>query len=1086
MSSRLIIGFMMLASSWPAFAFPVMFSAASSSVFAIIITIFGLSSGIKREKNKYELIKSLLILVSFICVFLFFSNMSHNSDYSHYIEHEYHDEKTKPHDDIDKLYLLSMDDAIDKIKSEGLDYIITSGSLTPPVDGFSLVYYNDIEKIKEYASKDQSSFYILSLHRNHAISAAGIIRRSTDKPIYIIDIGNIEFPNKNIETKLIKYDANYKNLSMHYEKYNVISIANTNALKMHIIHNSKLFTEYDLFFLTDTDWNNIRSEFNKNGKPTLVAINAHYGKKRVSDIAAYVGEKLGHQTIFYENLQKFDLFMTTAVNDNEVVPAHHNSTRSFSSSELEAFFRVNNKMSVYCFSINCLRKVPALEDGMSGFLLDTNKFFSVKKGNMSFDTSSFSKGEPIFLAPEDSATLLISYFLAYELSINGYDFRGFIKNSAAMFGDEKRVEKNPTAKDPFTYIKYSEIGFLLNEIYFNVIPYSGINIDAFDLAKLGFFLGLLFIFGRLGRITSGVLTLSISFSFIDLFTFNLSAYEKFVFHPVLLGFIFLCFIYLNSRKEFKRESPLLITGFLLLIFLVATYSFTKITPPIDILYASILLTLIFFKLISILLTKGCEKDNFGHKYLNTVKFVSGNHGYVVGPEYKISILSLLLSRKWIVRSNHLTDEENAGGIYSSTVSSIRNTNKTIKILSAEARKTLADGQIQFWVMPFVDYKKTGVMQSHDYNSPFSFSYSLSKPGQVTEGKNSEYHIVHRKSKKTRLEKKLLKKLAYIERNFGKSVIVEFGVRYGKIDILQVKEHINIHPSEDINVAKSWRENFKIAKEIENFNLSPLSRSIISKLYNYNVVIDNGVAYRAGHSEFDFDILLAKKVMAELIDIHSRIGNYISVCGTYGLVGVLADVIKPVSNTKASDRVLGNNSEVSVTQTSVYKYLAEHKIIPLSMEITSDWYNGEVVLIHSERELCKSLMMMAFSLIKLAYQIEGNDINKNLSLSSMITGREDEDLTVAPQELREWVIVRGELPDRVIHIDDINDVAPSARKEVTLIGEVIPPAIMGVIREFGGVVAENGSPLCHLAITAKHYKIPCRIGIEHYKRAIKDK
>jgi phosphohistidine swiveling domain-containing protein len=79
------------------------------------------------------------------------------------------------------------------------------------------------------------------------------------------------------------------------------------------------------------------------------------------------------------------------------------------------------------------------------------------------------------------------------------------------------------------------------------------------------------------------------------------------------------------------------------------------------------------------------------------------------------------------------------------------------------------------------------------------------------------------------------------------------------------------------------------------------------------------------------------------------------------------------------------------------------------------------------------------------------------------------------ESRMWIIVPGKMPDKTCSINEMPEV--SERKNYTLVANHVPGNLMGDIKYFGGVVVTEGSPLSHLAETARYYGIPCKIGID---------
>jgi len=922
----------------------------------------------KDKAKRNQFLNTLpFFLMIFLLTYLFVSNLESKNNI---VKPYYPENVSKINERIKDVYLLDFDDSIEILRKTESNYLLISETYTPSIDGFSLSYYKDEEKLKRYSKTESNNLYLFSRYRNNAIKSAEILRKFSDKKIYIIDYNKINIEHT-INEKINKESIhlNFNNLASTLNHYNVISVVDNNAFKKKIPYKSYVLSTLDLKILSDSKINSL-SNFIDKEKKTLIIFNFLLSENKMKAASSFLAKELKIKSLTYSDFTQQTHFFSQLSNDNKVTTASKNSNNVFNAPELLAFIKSSIKVDFYCYSEECMKKIPNFNEKINLKKIDVIDMISIKDGLINVDLNGFEKDTPIFLFLEDFSSSLFSDYLIKELNSNGYNFQGKVDGVESVF--DFVYEENGKLflnKDSFY------IPSIISQYYYLLTNGQDIRIDTIHLTIYSLIIALLIISANLMYIYTAIFLYTIPFLFYRSITFSDELYNSVPIHSLYL--ITLCIIHL-LLKFIKNKDLLLSYKLNTSIFLIALLCITSLylflPPPLLFITSYVFLTYLIVNLLKFNLK---ERNNvIGSKYQNTIPFVKERKGKVINYHTRISFFLFFWHKYWVVRNNHLVE-------YDKGKTANKHKKSEIKSVVEKKRRfyltNIKGKNIQFWIMPYIDYKDKIVIQSHNKNNPFLFD--LRKENIKTE--TVSFKAIHRHQKLKGWELKAFKILSKIEKYHASAVSVEIGVIGGRLDVLLVEKQKHTQKYIDKSALKLWREKYKKATFVENVSLSPFSRSILTLLNDNNLIYSKNECYSLPVKRKRFDINEVSNVIKALIQLHLNLDNLNNQYKLFGVAQIIADKLKQVVSFELSNSPIYGSSELGRIQEDLHRHIATYGISITSYEISDDWFSGNTTINCSEKEVIASIMKFSFAIIKILSEKENNNINTDNSLFSII-------------------------------------------------------------------------------------------------------
>jgi hypothetical protein len=533
-----------------------------------------------------------------------------------------------------------------------------------------------------------------------------------------------------------------------------------------------------------------------------------------------------------------------------------------------------------------------------------------------------------------------------------------------------------------------------------------------------------------------------------------------------------------ERTIDRRGVKLMLLINTLVCFVLVSLAFM---PIIDRFYYGIALSMLLVLIVSLYSFK--IPTAVGAKYKLTAPFVTGFKGYLVEADKRIPYPCLIPSKKWIIRSNHLSDmESEAGGFFESIIEKRSDVNQAIAVLtdSVMQQHKLTKDQIQFWVMPFKEYVMTGCAESHYGGFSLKAAMAIDEDHEtVTSGTSSNFTLFERNSNHLNLtERRVLAALKKIERRLDSPVSIEFGfTKTCQLEVLQVRK-LKLHPNADPSALAVWRNFAKKMVKIDQQPLSPLSKSVLHHLYGKSVVASDEAIWRYQHKLIPFDADQLMKVLAELKLIA---GNKRLIAN--GAFSLLVEQISHATHPAAIMRTDDENADVwkwfleaaNVVELS-QQLCDEVGGIPESLELSDKSEPSESSIIRggslSQRDAVRAVMLYAIAIIKMS--VAKQSICTSVSMEGFRTGIRSAAILSDVDNVKgkiEFVVVEGKMPSKTCTLDKLLLTPTDELKNMTLVCDYVPNSKMKMISSIGGLVCHTGTPLSHAAITAKFFEVP---------------
>lgn len=897
--------------------------------------------------------------------------------------------------------------------------------------------------------------------------------------------------------------------------YNVLVLGGDDILNSYLSMGSKALPIPVMLTMKDEEWKSL-AESMDGSKPLLVSFTDNHSESIQERLAEYVKAKLLSQKVIggkaeYSNgvywVQKgadsskdelHEYYFPLSVEytlasdfysispplptDNYITPFHHNSDRHMSATTLYAEQRNHEEIRLLCFTKNCIDRLPPSSSSFNTTYIDPSKQFSFKDYSLVVDKIGFQKDKPVVIVTEDASTSLLGYYLAHDLVSKGYNFLGFTNLYNGIFGG---TYLNPLAKGEDEEFYYDDIRVrvdtTIQEIALFFTPSSPYQVSSVWLILIGAVLGLgisIRAFPLYVKVTS--LSVTVYFSIYGSMWVQspISEYQS-LFVPNwayialtgVLTAIRLKHIYDNGIRRLSCAAEIAVMALLI------TLAFS---PVMDRFYFGVLAASVVVSLLRLWLCNNDAVSVVGDKFLFTRPFVSGFEGYLVNAGGHLNLLQLLPSKKWIVRSNHLTPlESGAGGFYDSFVVSRGEVNsvifeETMRLCEEDKLGKEAARKTQFWVMPYKEFHQRGCAESHLGGHSLKAHYAIGDKFKVTEGLGGNEVMLDREADLVRTDKFVLQALERCEKELGCPVVIEFGIsKMLTIDILQVRPQ-KLTPRADHEMLKMWRERGRGGRLIDFLNLDPMTQSIMFRMYNRNVVVaDDGTYYVGSNPTRAFDLNVIRGVVDKLKVVAEDL-SFIKSANTELVIERVAEIVKPLTE-------MDTTGDVSIYGASVNELINEcisiaakaHGGMPEKFCLSADRfksYGGIGLKYVSKRDAVRFAMLLGFSSISKSVKLKG--VSNKVSLDGWKAGYSDWPKGYVPKRGEQrLVVVEGELPKSEVSKFYLKTISDVDLKSVTLRCGHLEAHLMHYVPKLGGIIATEGTTLSHLAMTAKHFGIP---------------
>lgn len=1075
-------------------AFGVISAPVIGYVYAIFLGLLGVAGNSARRHSKAGrlfLFSSLALLICFL------GAQSHLSDQylASALENEYFPGDVKVSFNPDDINFVSLSDAIETYRSSKSTVVRISEKKIPYINGSDVFYYKDAKRFSaSLTGKQIENIIVVSQYMAEGIIAYNEISGHFSGGVQYLDISNFA-PS----SQWVTGDANANailHVGIDFDQFNYLTIYGARSYNTYIMKDAYLMSDLSLLFWSDKQWADLKVKLGDK-KPIKVMLPENTLDSQ--NIVQFIAAKLGLDMIYYESPVGDDsesklIPFLWRYTDNNLTERFENSDSYLSPSSLYAKVETSNNIVVICFSERCTEQYPKSINSisiLSAMNADAYSLYGIQDGKLKFNTSLLDSNKEYILSPEDSSTLMLAINMAKSMSDAGLSFLGFTYHFSNYYGSV--FASGGGEGDLFVYdsppIKWlTGILVIKERAVDSFLHHSSVP----TTIALYFIISMLYFTGAKGRFAAlaGLLLLSL-FIRVDAAEITLPEDD---FPPLAVGLLS-ALLFLSSKIKLSKDKlndPGLggistalscILTVLITAYFVSSMDFT--TVVIYSFAMSLIITITCLKWIYFQLTPSVATA-VGEKYNLTIPFLQKNKGFLVTfPGFKIKN-SLSASDLWIVRSNHLVDNENgAAGIYESLVVPSRLIESTIEKMVNNANSYISLDKIQFWLQPYILCSHRGVVESISQSLFFSIGHSYSEGNEtsVNDGTNHARYVMIDRDSKVKSDRKIISMITNIEMKTGYPVIIEYGIdMMGSIHIFQVRrQSLELHFDDDIAMEFILTP---IDKRylVETCRYSPLHRSILFHLYGKSIFIDAVCAYRKKSATTHFDEAMIASVINHLANSNSTLVNLLNV-GIGGIIDHYAKILAPLKNMHCKDSdSIGDNS------INCFNLAINHA------------YGKEQAPPPSAREFLRLPFMIALKRVEsdLKFLHRGSNIDM-ASLKASVTdahllvpaGMEahiesmiSQSILVNPLFDSSYEVYPGDFSKQTCTLSESLAMNPLERAVRILRVECIPTGDMMLIKDHAGIISLYGGPLSHLAITAKYYHVPCRIGRRYFFDQVK--
>ncbi|MFS1426773.1 hypothetical protein LMH73_006230 [Vibrio splendidus] len=797
MASGLLLGF-----SSPAFAFPILTTTAAIYLTPLLVAFLSGGVALYSRRSRRIALTITSLAIGFFVISGSIDNKIDNSPQKQ--KYDYNFERSDMNMSVFMprsalLDMMAQTDDFYHIKVQDVREVLFDVKDT---FGFS----EHAKAIDAINASGKSLVFISSFSNGSSLTFAEKIKGKVNAKIYLVRSGvPVDFckvGNCDKTPTVIPFDASevslYKRFSergSHILKdYNIITSRSENTYT-ELYRKEMIYIDSDLVITRDDAyWSEVKSLLDPKKK---VLLGVNLGLEYEQDITSeqknqieqsyirLIANKLGIDTLYYTTSIESIRMISFKSNDTIVTPYFKGDTTYVS--PFRTLIKREKSPDYYrtlCFTNEC---VDTFGRDIAYNIANTGAVTFNGKVNINIDEIKKLNGIDggrILVASHDTHSSMLARLTAYELVQNDMDFAGFTEHHSRYYGNSR------------TFYYFGEYDFVYDDLWLEPLL-NGLALLDIDAMDVEFEIDMIVLaviciaFGLLSGV-NGIATSS-SIAFV-------------IFCLGLARFAYLPFEYMEKELIIVPVSAILIGVFFWLKLRSIKFVVLGCSIILVPFYLGMTDTLsnhaIAFYLIggiaSCVLLKRDRLHVFnGDKYALTSKYVPiHKRGRVVSSLEDAK--RMVVNGQHLLRSNHLSSKEHgmSGYFDSYLVDSLTIDEVWARAVKSLETEGLKPSDIQFWLMPQLSFSQKGVMSSLGQN-PCLIGVSMGDNDDVTEGVSSGYRELPRSRAEakrfaeqfsaTNIEMKLVDVIKSIEASEGMPVVVEFGVgRFGKITILQVR------------------------------------------------------------------------------------------------------------------------------------------------------------------------------------------------------------------------------------------------------------------------------------------------------------
>jgi len=1063
--------------SVPAYAFPL---TAASFTNNLLLMIPVLLSGSIALKSKFW--KGLSAFLLLVCALLYMSFQTKGIMLKSASQQQYHSVNGTNMEQ--QLIYVESEFLLPLAQQDDVLYVYVHERPTVRIPGSFIYSPNEADEIVDKFQSGQYKRLILtSPDSKSANTVAMEIHKQIRIPIYYGYLSYVDYAKAigehDISVTQFPVEKTKKRQADVIKNYNYFTIGTSQLFVNDLYGEGHVIPKHEIMSLAQPRWDKLAKSIDKTKETVIFFPDLHQHDKleqeAIRTVSAHIAYKLGVDSVMYSTLR----LGSSLTYDNSITPWYKNHNRIITPSEMYVrHTQWLNDYHVLCYSDECVDVFPY---GYASNVYE--RPFVALDNKLIFNVGSLHdlQDKKIIQAPHDDQSVNLAYRLGEQLSHNGFDYQGLTYHPSLYYGGTYINNNIVHPDDILMRFQYS-----LYETWLSITPDQPIIEDDNLLFMLATVIGLLLAMSKNNHKQLIALNIALVY-FVLAFDKFVLIDEKYYQAPIVPSYVFAVLMALLTygNGSSKKTS----------VFIVALCSLTfwEFVPPVlDLFIAFIVLSQFFFSSNLIPLHNirsfngGFDPRTtlieLGDKCKMTLPFVhKKQHGDIITPD--CNYLSLNFGKKYLLRSNHLTpDEQRHAGIYKTYDLTQDNANHVLNVAMREAKEVLPESKIQFWLQQKVDCAQSGVLSSfHEFNC-LDAAYSIGEPENVTEGRCSNYHALSRiEAHNDALEKKLFKLLTKIEKHYQQGVTIEFGIdKKGKLHVFQVRYATY---SADMNkeMLTDWvnlKQKSKVIQNVDNLPITPFGSSVLFKLFQNRVFSSAAGSYVLTEAEKHKHIgsVAINETIAKLVEINQRKSEYSSITIlTSDIANVLAPLVGPYFSLDPEeacyepvDQTIAHINQVMTSSGRIQAvdFDAGSKFIELSVASYKS---------NDGRFIARDMYHAIFTLGSFIIGSRANEISSD-AYSGVHYMDFDRGLRIEAKENStlsgEYRIIVPGVFGEAVSVKEF--LASSTPHEQHIVADSIPSSLIGNVMKAKSITLNHGNELSHIAITAKGLNIPLRI------------
>lgn len=958
--------------------------------------------------------------------------------------------------------------------------------------------FSEHEKAIDLINRSGKSIVFLSSYRDGAtLTFAEKISSKIKAKLYLVKSGSpfdfCEIEKCNKELNIIPFNSSdihlYKRLSERgskiLEDFNIITSRSENTYS-EMYRRGMIYIDSDLVLTrNDEYWEDLRKKLNPNKKVllgmTLSLDNEHnltnkYRSKIEMSYIYYIAHKLNIDTLYYT--PSVDSLRTISFRPGDTIITPYFKGETTFITPLKALVKRKQSDNYYrtiCFSDEC---VDTFGRNVSYNIANTKAI--TFDGEVKIDIEQIknlygiSNGR-ILVSPHDTHSSMLARLVAHELVASGMDFAGFTEHYTRYYGNSR------------TFYIYGDYQFVYDDFWLDpildVISYLDTNYLDFEFELNIVFISIICIlFGVLSGIkgysTRAPIVFVVMCILLTKFTYPPSSFmEKEIFIAPFTAILLGLYLWLKLKS-----AKIAVLGSLIVIIPFYFSSTDTLSNHVIALYS-------LGGILSCIIPRTSKISTInGDKYTMTAQYVPRKlKGKTVSRLDEAK--NFIKNGSYLLRSNHLSFKEHGlSGYFDSYLVTSENIDSIWNNAVHDLKnKGLSTSDIQFWIMPFYQFCRKGVISSLGHNPAF-IGVSISEGDDVTKGLSSGYRELARSRseqkrfknhlKINRVERKLVNLIKRIEEKEGMPVVMEFGInRFQQITVLQVR-----HQETDLlaPVVESILLGRYHVVSIDNF--TRLGSDVISVLTDGLVICSpNGMAVTSKIIPSNAEPLLSPHNLLSVVDklISLNMDNRLSL---QSRIGQVRKIIKPIITAYFS----GSN-DIKNHSSESHQVIIDMCINYMQSDHIQDYDIGkEAILaptpikVSADSLTIKDLLriILDISLQKIQASIK-DSVSCNLcDFAGSSIEQFDNKIMIphhhATNKSSMIIVVDGDFNGKRTSLSDFLQLDDSAKESVILYEDYIPVSLMIEAFKAKAIILRKGSLLSHICLTAKSLNKPLKI------------